>query len=61
MVSPFASRRRRLLATLSAHRFRGPANIAYEVAFLVHLRDSGLHVACALGVVPPSCWLGAPA
>jgi Ser/Thr protein kinase RdoA (MazF antagonist) len=36
------------IARLSAHRFRGPANIAYEVAFLAHLRASGLHVACAL-------------
>jgi Ser/Thr protein kinase RdoA (MazF antagonist) len=44
------------VARLSAHRFRGPANIAYEVAFLAHLRDSGLRVACAVAGTDGRLW-----
>jgi len=36
------------MARLSGRRYRGPANIAHEVAFLAHLRTCGLRVACAL-------------
>jgi len=36
------------MVRLSGLRPRGPANIAYEVAFLAHLRGCGLKVACAV-------------
>ncbi|HEY1926497.1 MAG TPA: phosphotransferase [Caulobacteraceae bacterium] len=39
---------RRHVARLSGPRFRGPANMAYETAFLAHLRRSGVAVASAI-------------
>lgn len=44
------------IARLSAHRARGPANIAYETAFLAHLSRSGVAVGAPLTARDGKLW-----
>lgn len=46
----------RYMARLCDHRFRGPANVAYETAFLRHLEESGLLVGAPLGARDGRLW-----
>ena len=44
------------IARLSAHRARGPANIAYETAFLAHLSRCGIAVGAPLAARDGKLW-----